>query len=157
MTQTQKWSLLILRLTLGWIFLYAGYTKIASGTFSAAGYMKNAANFTGFYHWLSQPGLIGPVSFLNEWALFLIGVALILGVAVKFSSMLGAVLMLLYYFVLKFPHSNANSYIIDEHIIYLAAFLVLAAFRAGRSMGLSKWVSNWRFFQNHPGLREWLA
>lgn len=137
MSSSQKWALLILRLTLGWMMLYAGWVKIISGTFSAAGYLNNASTFSGFYKWLASESLIGPVSFINEWALLLLGVSLILGIGVRLSATLGAVLMLFYYFpVLKFPYPNAHSYIVDEHIIYAAGLLILAAFRAGRIWGL---------------------
>ena len=142
MTQKQKWALFVLRVVIGWMFFYAGVTKIMTPGWSAAGYLKGAATFAGFYHWLAQPSIVPIVSFINEWGLALLGLSLILGIGVRLSSVLGAVLMLMYYFpILKFPHPNVNSYIVDEHIIYAAVLLFFAAIDAGRVMGLE---SSWR-------------
>jgi thiosulfate dehydrogenase [quinone] large subunit len=76
------------------------------------------------------------VNFVNEWGLTLLGISLILGIGVRFSSALGVVLMLLYYFpILKFPYPNPHSYLIDNPTIY---GLVLVFFAA------SKIKLNWR-------------
>jgi len=91
----------------------------------------------GFYQWLLSPGILPAVNFINEWGLTLLGVSLILGIFVRLSSVLGAVLMLLYYFpVLIFPYAGKHSYLVDEHIIYALVLLLLAAMRAGRIWGL---------------------
>lgn len=137
MTQAQKYGLVLLRLALGWMMLYAGVTKLMDPAWSAAGYLSNAATFHGFFAWLTTPGILPFINFVNEWGLTLLGVSLILGAGVRLSSTLGALLMLLYYFpVLNFPNIPPHSYIVDDHIVYLFAFLVLAAFRAGRVWGM---------------------
>ncbi|TSC57130.1 MAG: hypothetical protein Greene041679_424 [Parcubacteria group bacterium Greene0416_79] len=98
------------------------------------------------------------VNFLNEWGLTLIGVALTLGIFVRIASVSGAVLMLLYYFpVLDGAHPNAHSLIVDEHIVYAAALLLLAAFRAGRVLGLENWCANLPLCARFPRLRSWLG
>src|SRR3989344_3120408 len=144
MTQFQKISLFFLRITMGWMFFWAGITKVlADPSWSAAGYLKGAKMFTGFYNFLSTPGMLPITDFVNEWGLTLLGVSLIFGLGVRVSSILGAALMLLYYFpILDFPYPNAHSYIVDEHIIYIAALLLLAAMKAGRAWGLKRWCSN---------------
>lgn len=158
MTQFQKISLLLLRILLGWLFFYAGITKVLNPAWSAAGYIANAKTFAGFYQWLASPGILPLTNFLNEWGLTLIGVSLILGVAVRLSSILGALLMLLYYFpILSFPYPDPHSYIVDEHIIYATALLVLAAQRAGRIWGLENWCANLPVCSRFPRLRNWLG
>src|SRR3990172_6957948 len=142
MMQFQKFFLFLLGVSLGWMFFYAGITKVMNPEWSAAGYMKGAKTFAGFYQFLTQPGMLPVINFINEWGLLLLGVSLIFGVFVRLSSILGAVLMLLYYFpILDFPYPNAPSFIVDEHIIYVAVLLVLAALRAGRVWGLENWCS----------------
>ena len=109
---------------------------------SAAGYLRGAKTFVGFYQWLLTPAILPTLNFINEWGLTLLGVSLIFGVAVRLSSILGAILMLMYYFpILQFPYPNPYAYIVDEHIIYVAALLFLAAIRAGRVWGLENWCS----------------
>ncbi|KKS95955.1 hypothetical protein A3B05_03215 [Candidatus Giovannonibacteria bacterium RIFCSPLOWO2_01_FULL_43_160] len=139
MTQFQKISLFLLRVSLGWVFLYAGITALTTPSWSAAGYLKGAKTFVGFYQWLLQPNILPTINFVNEWALTLLGISLILGVFVRFSAPLGAVLMLLYYFpILAFPYPNARAFVVDDHIIYAAALLTLASLRAGNVWGLGK-------------------
>ena len=127
----------LLRISLGWLFLHAGYVKIINPNWSAAGYLKSAKTFPAFYQWLASDSMIGITNFLNEWGLAILGICLILGLGTRIVAVLAALMMILYYFpILTFPTIGANSYIVDEHIIYAAAFLLLGALRAGRHFGL---------------------
>lgn len=158
MTQTQKISLFILRVVLGWMYLYAGITKIINPNWSAAGYLRGAKIFSAFYQWLASPGVLPLTNFVNEWGLTLLGASLIFGLFVRVSSSLGAVMMLLYYLpVLDFPYPNPHSYIVDEHIIYIAALLVLGSFKSGRVWGLEEWCANLPICSRYPKLRDWLG
>ena len=158
MEQVQKISLFFLRVSLGWMFLYAGITKILNPEWSAAGYLKGAKTFAGFYQWLTQPEILPIVNFINEWGLTLLGASLILGIFVRLSGVLGAALMAMYYFpILQFPYPNAHSYIVDEHIIYAAVLLFLAVIKAGRVWGLERWCSNLPVCQKVSWLRNILV
>lgn len=158
MIQFQKVSIFLLRITMGWLFFYAGITKVLNPTWSAAGYLQGAKTFAGFYHWLLSPNLLPTVNFLNEWGLTLIGAALLVGIFARVSAVSGTVLMLLYYFpVLEFPYIGTNSYLIDEHIIYAAAFLVLASVQAGRIWGIEPWCLKLPICARYPRLRSWLG
>ena len=158
MEQIQKISLFFLRISLGWMFLYAGITKILNPEWSAAGYLKGAKTFAGLYQWLTQPEIVPIVNFINVWGLTLLGVSLILGIFVRLSGVLGAVLMLMYYFpILQFPYPNAHSYIVDEHIIYAAVLLFLAVIKAGRVWGLERWCSGLPVCSKFPRLRSLLG
>lgn len=138
LSKTSARWLTVLRITTGWLMFYAGIVKVLDTSWSAAGYLANAKTFTGFYEWLAQPGLLPIVNFINEWALTLLGVSLILGIGVRLSSILGAILMLLYYFpAADFPFV-AHGFIVDDHIIYAAVLAFFAAVRAGRYYGLDK-------------------
>jgi len=142
MTKYQKWSLFLLRISAGWMFFYAGITKVLDPNWSAVGYIGNAKVLPDFYNALITPVMLPVTNFVNEWGLVLLGVSLILGIGVRLSSVLGAILMFLYYLpILNFPFPNAHSYIVDEHIIYIMALLVLASFRSDRVWGLGKWFS----------------
>ena len=124
---------------MGWLFFYAGITKILNPEWSAAGYLGSAKTFPELFSWFATPANIGWVNFVNEWGLTLIGVALILGIFVRWASLGGIVLMALYYFpVLDFPKIGDHSFIVDEHVIYALALWVLWAGDAGRFLGLDK-------------------
>ena len=158
MTQFQKISLFLLRISTGWLMFYAGITKVLNPEWSAAGYLRDAKTFVGFFQWLTNPGILPIVNFVNEWGLTLLGISLILGIGVRLSSILGAILMLFYYFpILDFPYPNPHSFLVDEHIIYAFVLLLFASLRAGRVWGLENWCSNLPICSKFPRLREWLG
>jgi thiosulfate dehydrogenase [quinone] large subunit len=137
MNKFQKVSLLLLRFGMGWIMLYAGLAKIMTPGWSAAPYLQNAQTFHNFFAWFTKPGILPITNFVNEWGLALLGVSLILGLFVRWSSLLGILLMLLYYFpVLTFPYIKPNSLIVDDHIAYALVLLLFAAMNAGKVWGL---------------------
>lgn len=158
MTQFQKISLLALRLSLGWMFFYVVITKILNPVWTSVGYLKSAKTFVGFYNALLLPSVLPIVDFINEWGLLFLGISLMLGVFVRLSSILGAALMILYYFpILDFLYPNFYSFIIDEHIVYALALLILVAWRAGRIYGLENWCANLPICSKFPRLREWVG
>lgn len=116
--------------------LYAGLSHLFTPGWSALGYISHSANFTTFFSWLASPSILPVVNFMNIWGLTLLGLSLLTGLFVKYSAPLGALLMILYYLVLPFPFPNTNSFLIDEHIVYAAALLVLAAMNTGKTWGL---------------------
>lgn len=158
MTRWQRTTLFLLRLSLGWLFFYAGISKLFNPSWSAAGYLHGAKTFAGLYEWLAQPGLLPVVNLLNEWGALLLGVSLLLGVFVRISTALGAVLMLLYYVpILEFPYIGKNAFLVDEHIVYALALLVLGSLRDGRIWGLETWCSRLPICARYPRLRWWLG
>jgi thiosulfate dehydrogenase (quinone) large subunit len=157
-SQFSRISLFLLRVSVGWMMFYAGITKVINPDFSAAGYLAGAKTFSGFYNWLLSPGILPAVNFANEWGLTLLGVSLILGIGVRFSSILGAVLMLLYYFpILDFPYPNSNSFLVDQHIVYAFVLFFFAAVRAGRVWGLENWCASLPICSKFPKLRYWFG
>ncbi len=142
MTKFQSWSLFLLRVTAGWMFFYAGITKVMDPAWSAASYLQGAKTFPALYNFFLSPAVLPITNFLNEWGLTILGASLILGIFVRWSSLFGVILMALYYLpILDFPYPNTHSYIVDEHVIYICALLVLGAFRAGRVFGLDRFFS----------------
>lgn len=160
MTNFQKITLSFLRVSMGWMMFYAGMTKVINPEWSAAGYLQGAKTFTDFYQWLSSPQILPITNFANEWGLTLLGISLILGIFVRLSSILGAVLMFLYYIpILDFPYPNSHSYsyLVDEHVIYIFVLTLLASLQAGRTWGLENWCSNMPICSKFPRLRNWLG
>lgn len=154
---SQRALIALTRLALGVLFFYAGITKVLNPAWSAAGYLTGAKNFTGLYAWLASPSILPIVNFLNEWGLTLLGVSLILGIAVRLSATLGAILMILYYLPLGFPYPNAHAFLVDEHIVYALALLLLGNLRAGRVWGLENWCAKLPICARFPRLRNLLG
>ncbi|MDP3900957.1 MAG: DoxX family protein [bacterium] len=129
--------LFLSRISIGWLFLYAGLDKIFNPSWTSKGYLLGAKTLPGVYAFFASPGILPFVDFLNEWGLTLLGISLILGVLVRFSSWFAVLLMFLYYLpVLQFPYVGEHSFLVDEHIIYIFFLLMLGALNAGRSWGL---------------------
>ncbi len=150
--------LFLLRLAMGWVMLYAGITKLLDPQWTAAGYLRGAQTFSSFFQRLASPANIGWVNVVNEWGLTLLGISLILGIGVRFSSVLGAALMLLYYFpVLDFPRIAPHSYLVDDHLVYALILLFFAAVRAGRVFGLEAWCAGLPICRQFPSARAWFG
>ncbi len=133
--------LLLLRFGMGWLFLYAGISKIVNPDWTAEAYLKGAKMLTVVYGWFALPDNIGWVNFVNEWGLTLIGVSLIVGVAVRYSSYFGILLMILYYFpVLDFPYAGGRFFLVNEHFIYALVLLLFIGVRAGELWGVDRYL-----------------
>lgn len=176
MTKFQKITLVSLRIALGWMFFYAGITKVLSGNFSAAGYLQGAKTFSGFYNLFLNPEVLPVINFLNEWGLTLVGVSLMLGAFTRLSSFFGAALLILYYFPILgylpqgtvsptatyFPfnlplYPDAHSFIVDFHVLEALAVLAVGAFKAGRVWGLENWLANLPAFRRCYEKCDWLG
>lgn len=134
------YALVTLRVVIGWVFFYAGITKVLDASWSAEGYLLHAvpdANpFGGLWAMLANDylWLIDP---LNAWGLTLIGVALLLGAFVRFAAFWGSVVML-FYWASSLPLQHAI--VIDSHVVYALLLFGLGAFGAGRLLGLDRFV-----------------
>lgn len=157
MNKHTKTALVVLRVVMGWFFLYAGLTKVLNPSWSAAGALGNAKLWPSLYAWFASPANIGWVNFVNEWGLTLLGVSLILGIGVRFSSLLGAGLMLLYYgaTAASVARPTPYTYLIDDHLIYVAILLFFAASRAGRVYGLEDWCEKLPICRRIPWFHKW--
>lgn len=157
MTKSQKLFLFLARVSLGWLMFYAGITKLLNPNWSAAVYLTNAKILTGFYAWLASPAILPIINFVNAWGLTLLGISLVLGVGVRLSSILGSIMMLLYYLPLGIIHPDAHSFIVDDHIIYGLLLLFFAASRAGRVWGMDGWSANSAFCAKYPRSRDFFG
>lgn len=136
-----KVAVFLSRVGLGIMFFYAGITKVMNPNWSAAGYLNNAKTFPDLFQWFASANNLGWVNFMNEWGLTLVGLALIVGLLVRWASLGGILLMILYYFpIMEFPYVGPNSYLIDEHVIFMFVFLILIASNAGTFWGLDSKV-----------------
>ncbi len=105
---------------------FAGFEKVLDPAWTAKGFLLGAKTFPDFYVWFALPANTWWVDPLNAWGILLVGVALLLGLGVRLASLCGAALMTLYYFPqITFPYVP-HGYIVDDHIIYAAAFIFLA-------------------------------
>ena len=120
----------VIRLAIGWHFLYEGLTKLVSASWSSESYLNSTyGTFSGFYQWLAAaPMRLQIVDFLNIWGLILIGLALCVGLLIRWASLSGILLLVLYYFAYppfgtSLPFGIDNNFIVDKLFIEVAVLL----------------------------------
>lgn len=126
-----KYLILALRLALGWLFIQSAYTKLtAAAGWTASGYLSQSVGpLSGWFHSMSGNGTVDGMVMFGE---LLIGVALVLGTATRFTALAGSAMLLLFYLA-KLPPAGTW---VNQQLIYLVALNVLAAARAGTFFGL---------------------
>lgn len=150
------------RISLGWIFLWAFLDKTfglghettaarawVNGGQPTKGFLTAATTgpFAGFYRelagnqvidWLFMIGLLG------------IGVALLLGIAMRIAAVTGGLLMVLMWSAVLPP---ANNLFMDDHLVYALVLVGLALVGAGRTLGLGAAWERVPVVVRHPTLR----
>lgn len=148
-SKQQLWFLVILRVAIGWHFLYEGYSKLINPDWSSVGYLLDSKGiFAGFFYALAgNPDVLSVVDFLNVWGLIAIGLGLILGTLTRVATIGGVVLLLFYYlshppFIgIRFAVPVEGSYLlVNKTLIELIALLVLYYFPTGRIIGIDRYI-----------------
>jgi len=144
-SKAQLALLVILRIFIGWHFLYEGLVKVLNPNWSATPYLLDSQGlFSKFFiNMAANPGLMKFVDFLNEWALVAIGFALLVGCFARLASLGGILLLLLYtmshpsFIGAQYMMSFEGSYfLIDKNLVELAALAVLFVFPTARIIGI---------------------
>jgi thiosulfate dehydrogenase [quinone] large subunit len=134
---SQKVTLFLLRISLGWYMLYAGLSHLTdpAWTTQTQGYLQGAKLLAPLYSWFASPSVLPFISFVNAWGLTLLGISLIFGAFIKYSAPLGAILMLLYYIPLGIIHPDAHSMIVDDHVVFGLILVYFMLVDAGKVWG----------------------
>ncbi len=147
------YSLLSLRLIMGWTFFLPGIRHLWNPEWSAQGLLlygiPDGNPLTGLWTTLGNDWvwLLTP---LNSIGLTLVGLALILGVFVRFSAFAGS-LMMAFYWAAEYPFENAI--IVDYHFVYIFILFGLGALGVGRILGLDAKLEKLDVVQKYPRLR----
>lgn len=114
----------LLRMAIGWHFLYEGVWKLVQENWSAKGFLQSSDWFAGplFKALAANSAVMRGIDFANEWGLVLIGLGLIAGVLARWAAGAGA-LLLVFYYVCQPPWLNATG---DAHYLFLDVRLVEA-------------------------------
>jgi len=157
-----RWLSAAVRISLGWTFLWAFLDKLFSlghETVNGRGWLDGGSPTQGFL----TKGTAGPFKGAYEsiagagWAdaLFMtgllgIGVALILGVAMRAAAVSGALLLFLMWTAVLPPDNNP---FMDYHLIDAMVLGVLALTGAGHTFGLGRRWEALPIVQRIPALR----
>ena len=146
-TKLHMTAITIMRVLIGWHFLYEGLAKLLKGNWSAAGYLSQSKwIFAPIFQWMADtPEVLSVVNQLNIWGLILIGLALMLGAFTRLASFAGILLILLYYFAnppfLGLYYSipmEGNYLIVNKNLVEAAALFVVAVTGSGKFAGLDR-------------------
>ena len=145
----QLYGLVVLRVLIGWHFLYEGIAKLLNPYWSSAAFLLDAKwIFSGLAKWIvSNPSILSLADNLNMWGLTLIGACLILGLFGKHVSMLGMLLVLVYYLFtpsfwwLEYARPGEGSYlVVNKNLIEACALSVVYLFPTSELIGLDRLV-----------------
>jgi thiosulfate dehydrogenase [quinone] large subunit len=151
----------LLRISLGFIFLWAFLDKLfglgfstlknqswLSGVSPTASFLEYATKgpLAGMFHLLAGSPI---VDWLFMAGLFGVGICLMLGVAVRFSSVVGILMLFFMYLSLLLPATNP---ILDEHLIYILVLIYLMMTETGEFLGLGRWWKSTALVRRVPFL-----
>ena len=169
-TTARERGIVALRLLVGWVFLWAGLEKVLrigspDEPFSAFGFLKfgTAGTWPGAAEgavvnptvdfWVgltTNPTAMTIVNFIVPFGQVAIGAALILGIATRFASVMGF-LMMAGFMVAAWDFGHG---IVNQHTVYALSALILGYVRAGEVFGLDAFIEKRvSFVQRTPALR----
>ena len=145
----QLWILVIVRILIGWHFLYEGLVKIMSPSWSSLGYLMDSKGlFAGMFHSIgSHPAMVNVADFLNMWGLTAIGIGLILGCFTQIAS-IGGIILLAFYCMshpagisTNYALPSEGSYLwVNKNLIELFTLALLFYFPTGRQIGFDRLI-----------------
>jgi thiosulfate dehydrogenase [quinone] large subunit len=153
MTKTKKgWglndSVVLMRIFIGWHFLYEGIIKIYNPDWTSFGYLASAQGpLKPVFASLTNPAMIGWVDGLNMAALIVVGLCLLLGVFEKTGAFIGIGLLGMYYLAHpSFPwlieaNVEGSYWFVNKNLIELAACMVIFQLPTGHYFGLKRILS----------------
>ncbi|MGC1389979.1 MAG: DoxX family protein [Bacteroidales bacterium] len=139
------YSLALLRIAIGWHFLYEGLVKILNPAWTARPFLEGSRWIFGdLFRWMIS-GNTGMwiIDTINAYGLTLIGIALILGFFTRVALWSGITLLITYYLAyppfggFSFGAPSEGSYlIVNKNLIELFAMILLVTTRSGMFFGL---------------------
>ena len=131
-----KLIITILRIVIGWHFLYEGLVKLFAEEWSSEAFLISTNGFlSGFYHWLTYDALrLQFVDILNVWGLIFIGLALFAGLLTRWASLAGVFLLTLYYFAyppfgVSLLSGDGTLFIVDKLVVEASALLFISFYK----------------------------
>lgn len=147
----QLYSLVVVRVLLGWYFLYEGLVKLLNPNWSAIGFLKSSEGFLKnlFINMADNPTTLDIVNFLNVWGLIAIGLGLITGTFARLAAAFGALLVSLYYLAHP-PTIEAQQLLfgseqalwVDKNLIFTFLLIVLYAIPTSHVIGIDRLIFN---------------
>ena len=140
-----KHSVALMRILIGWHFLFEGIIKLYNPNWTSFGYLASAQGpLKDIFVSLANPSIIGTVDVLNMTALIVVGLTLVLGIFEKLGAFIGIGLLAMYYLAHPpFPglpeiNVEGNYWFVNKNLIELAALLVIYQLPTSQLFGLTR-------------------
>ena len=161
------------RLALGWVFLWAFLDKLlalgfatgrdaetgAVDRFGPAAWINEGSPTLGFLKF----GTKGPLADFYQsfagasWANWMfmlglagIGIALVLGIAMRIATVAGVVMLVMMWSAALWPDNNP---FMDDHLVYALVLVMLLLANAGKTFGLGRAWERLHLVQKYPVLK----
>lgn len=143
----QMFSLIALRVLIGWHFLYEGMIKLINPYWSSMSFLANAQGPFAmiFKNMAASNTMLRYIDILNEWGLVIIGLSLMTGLLSRWGCIAGMALLFMYYIsnppfigITDTSVSEGNYLIVNKNLIELFALLVLLLFPTSHIFGLDR-------------------
>jgi thiosulfate dehydrogenase [quinone] large subunit len=140
-------SLTVLRVAIGWHFLFEGLLKVTNPEWSAAYFLNTSVGpFASIFNSIAaNPTLLGIADFMNEWGLVAVGLSLIIGLLSRWACIGGMLLLALYYLANppfiglgNAAMTEGNYLIVNKNLIEFFALWVLYIFNDSSVYGLDR-------------------
>jgi len=136
-------SVVLLRILIGWHFLYEGVIKLFNPDWTAFGYLATAQGpFRSIFIALTSESTMGLVDTLNMLVLIFVGITLILGVFEKWGAIAGMILLAMYYFAhppfpwLEQKNVEGSYWFVNKNLIEIAALWIIVQIPTASYFGL---------------------
>ena len=132
--------LFLMRVFVGWMFLYAGASEILHGE-------------------SATPTMLPITDVLMKWGHLLIGLSLVSGLMIRVSGPFGILLMVTYHFAhMDWPYiTDHHSLFLDYHATYAVLIGYLMLHSAGHAWGLDGLVDRLPLVERNPALKPLFA
>lgn len=140
-------AITLMRVFVGWHFLYEGIAKLTAPSWTAAGYLRQSRGpFSEAFRSLAgNPNMLANADFITMWGLTIVGLLLILGLFTRLAALAGMAFILLFYFAnppfigyfYSIP-SEGSYLIVNKNIVELCALIVIFMTPSGRFAGLDR-------------------
>lgn len=147
LTSVQGFALVLLRILIGWHFLYEGVIKAFNPSWTSRGYLLSATIFKPFFTWLAGDSLISTIDMANIVGLIAVGASLLIGFKVRWGCIAGIALLLLYYLAHPpFPGlpqgaAEGSYWLVNKNLIEMVALFVIYQFPLTAVFGIEMLLS----------------
>jgi len=149
----QMITIVVLRVVIGWHFLYEGIAKLTKPGWSAAGFLlQSRGPFADLFHWMAaDPDRLAIVNQMNMWGLTAIGLGLVLGCFTRLASAAGILIILLFYlcnppfpgYFYSIP-MEGSYVVVNKNLVELVGLAVVLVTGSGRAAGLDRIIHGLR-------------